>query len=177
MDINGVNRWNEIAYKSQQVAEKYDKRIRSFGPKKLNGNTFICPWCGKEYSIYDAHVKEISAGKELIDTEYHINWKTKTYAKVTYRVRFCEKCIEKNERHKRIFFNVGKVIYAILSVLLLYWLITTDEELGFYGWLGVIFIPGIVLLCALGVKDVVEEDFFDVVDIIKAYKNNAILPR
>lgn len=169
-----VNRWNEIAHKSQRAAEKYDKRIRSYAEKRLNGNTFICPWCGKEYNINDAHVMEISTGKELIDTEYHMNSTTKTYAKISYRVRFCVKCIEKNKRHKRIFFNVAKIIYAALSVMLFYWLITSDEEFGFYGWFGIIFFYGIATLCACAFKEDVGEFLFDVVDIIKAYENNAI---
>lgn len=169
-----VNRWNETIRKSQKAAEQYDKRIRYYAGEKLNGNTFICPWCGKEYSLSDAHVKEISVGNELIDTEHHMNSTTKTYAKISYRIRFCKKCIEKNKRHKRIFFNMAKVIYVVLSVLLFYWLITMDEELSFTGWFGVLFAYGIATLCAWGFKDNVGEFLFDVVDIIKAYENNAI---
>lgn len=170
-----INHWNEITQKSQKAAEQYDKRIRYYAGKKLDGNTFICPWCGKEYSLSDAHVKEISAGNELIDTEYHMNSTTKTYAKISYRIRFCKKCIEKNKRHKRIFLNVAKGVYAISSALLLYWLITTDVELGFYGWFGIIFIYGIATLCAWAFKEDAGEFLFDVVDIIKAYENNAIV--
>lgn len=168
-----INSWNDIAHKSEQSAEKVHKRIISQN-KIVNGNEFICPWCGKKHSISDAKILSIVASKELIDTRRGFNSTTKTYAKTSYKIRFCEKCYNKNERNKRIFFTAGKVIYVILGILLLYWCFTTEEKLGFTGWLGLIIFYGIIALCAIGLKESVIENMFDTANVEHAYKCNAI---
>lgn len=169
-----INNWNDIAHKADRTANRYSQGFTSLR-KKIDGNEFICPWCGKQYMISDAEIMKIVAGKDLIDTQYNFNSTTKTYVKTTYKVRFCKKFFSKNARNKHIFFTIGKIIYALLGILLLYWLITTDEKLGFYGWVGAIFGYGIIALCALGLKDSIEENLFDTANINEAYKNNAIV--
>lgn len=95
--------------------------------------------------------------------------------KTTYKVRFCKQCFDKNERNKKIFFSFGKIIYVLLGLLLLYWMFTTDEKLGFTSVLGTIGMYGIIALCAIGWKDSVIENFFDTANIEEAYKDNAII--
>lgn len=169
-----INRWNDLANKSQNVCDRYNSRITAQS-KRLNGDTFICPWCNKEHPISSAKIIKIVAGEELIDKQHGFNSTTKTYTKVTCNVRFCKRCFDKNQKHKHIFYLIAKIVYAIVGIALFYWLITTDEELGFYGWVGAIL--GFLLLgaCMLGAQDFIDENFFDTANVEEAYRNNAIV--
>ena len=169
-----LNSWNDIAHKSEQSANRIHKRIISQN-KIISGDEFICPWCGKKHLVSDAKIMKIVASKELIDTRHNYNTTTKTYAKTSYNVRFCDKCYKKNERNKVIFFTVGKVLYLAMGILLLYWGFTTDENLGFSGWFGLIAMYGIIALCALGLKENVVENIFDTANVEHAYKCNAVV--
>ena len=167
------NQWNKIADKAQSTSDSYRQHLSSL-QKEIHGSSFRCPWCGKIHRLSEAQIRKIMVGKDLIDTSYHLSAETKTYVKTYYNVRFCKGCISKNERNKIIFFSVGKILYAALGIILLYWLITTDEKLGVSGWLGAIIGYGMIALCALGGKESVEENFFDMINLDYAYKGNAI---
>lgn len=170
-----INHWNKTAHKAQSTAGLYSQRLFPL-QKDIYGDSFRCPWCGKVHPLSEAEVKKIRVGKDLIDKQYNLGTSTEisTYVKTYYNVRFCRMCIGKNERNKIIFFTIGKILYAIVGLLLIYWLITTDEKLGFYGWFGAIVGYGIIALCALGCKEAVEENFFDTINLDYAYKGNAI---
>lgn len=169
-----INRWNESAYKAENISARYDQRILRL-KKKIDGTSFICPWCGKLHPINEAKTMKIVAGKDVLSKQYNFNSTTTTYVKTTYKVRFCKQCFDKNERNKKIFFSFGKIIYVLLGLLLLYWMFTTDEKLGFTSVLGTIGMYGIIALCAIGWKDSVIENFFDTANIEEAYKDNAII--
>lgn len=170
-----INQWNNIAHKAQSSANSYNQHLSSL-QKEIDGNSFRCPWCGKLHPISEAQIRKIRVGKDLIDTNYHLSssTQTKTYVKTYYNVRFCKKCNSKNERNKIVFFTIGKIIYAVLGMVFLYWLITTEEKLGVSGWLGAVIGYGIIAICALGCKESVEENLFDTIDLDYAYKGNAI---
>lgn len=170
-----INHWNQTAHKAQDTVNSYNQHLSSL-QKEIDGYSFRCPWCGKIHSISDAQIKKIRVGKDLIDTQYHLSSSTttKTYVKTYYNVRFCKKCAAKNERNKDMFFTIGKILYGVLGICFLYWLITTDEKLGYSGWIGAILGYGMIALCALGAKDSVEENLFDTINLDYAYKGNAI---
>ena len=170
MDLNS---WNEQAHKADEIASRHNRHLSSL-KKKIDGSSFICPWCGKQHNISEANIIKIVASNDLIAKGHSFNATTKTYVKTSYRVRFCKKCFSKNERNKKIFFTIGKVIYAILGFYLLYWMFTTDEKLSFSSCLGFIVMYGMIALVAIGLKDKITENFFDIANIEEAYKNNAI---
>ena len=169
------NNWNRTARKAESIADKYSKRL-SRHEKEIESPFYRCPWCGKIHPISDAQMKKIRVEKDLIGTHSDITsmTTTKTYVKTYYNVRLCKKCANSNERKKSVFFNIGKILYGILGIMFLFWLITTDEKLEFYGWLGAIIGYGMVAFCAIGLKDSIEENVFDTINIDYAYTGNAI---
>ncbi len=171
-----IGHWNRVAHKSNQICDEYNRQLSS-KTKFLNGDTYICPRCNKAHSISDSKIIKIIVGKDLVDTLYSGSTAHKTFVKTYCNVRFCRDCYYKNERNKRIFFLVGKFAYFAIGFLLLYWMITTDEKLGFVSWIGAIAGYVILALCALGAKDSVEEYLFDSynINLEEAFQNNAIL--
>lgn len=158
----------------ENVRRGYDNLLHSH-KKRIDGSRFICPWCDKEFPTSEAQTIKVVAGEDLLSTDYDGYNVTKTYAKISYSVRLCKKCYAKNERNKRLFFTTGKILYAIFGLCFLHHLLTTDRTVGIFEWLSILIGYGFIAFIAYGAKESVIENIFNIVDIVKAYKNNAVI--
>lgn len=170
-----VNKWNDIANKSERVKAKYAKRLSGIR-KDVDGSTYICPWCGKIHNTSDAYTRVLRVGNDLIDKEDYVfsNTTTKTYVKVWYNIRCCEKCYRRYKFWTRLLYGICIIAYVIFGFLIVYWLIESNEDMGIAGWIGLSLIYVFIALLAASAKDTLEETLFNVADVEKAYKNNAI---
>ena len=169
-----LNKWNDIANKAERVKAKYAKRLSGI-QKNLNGSKYICPWCGKIHDTRESHIRVLRAGTETIDRQYYIGASTsaKTYVRIWYNIRCCEKCYKWFKIWTRTLYTICIMAYIALGIFWAKWLIETEDN-DWTIWIASALIYAVIGLIAYAGKNTIEECLFNVVDVEKAYKNNAI---
>ena len=143
---------------------------------KLNGATFKCPYCGKEYDIKDAVVEKILASSEHTSTKIRGRKITYTYIDSYYYVRFCAKCHKRKTATKKVIFGSIFITAFIYFVINIFKNGSFEDGLDIMAFILIAFMLYFLLRLVVGVILWVLDKTIYAVDFEEAHKNNAIEP-